>query len=475
MKRRLLLLSWLAVFAVTALTAQRRELHIVATNDMHAQIEQFPQLAAIVDSLRALYPSLLVFSAGDNRTGNPMSDKYEVPGYPMVALMNQVGFNASALGNHEFDVHSLPLTIRLSNFRYLCCNIFPDSTSGVRVRPYQVFDADGIRVGVIGAIQTSPLGIPSTHPENLTGLTFKPARDVIGEYQWLRDHCEVMLLLSHQGYEEDRATAEAFPWLDVILGGHTHIQLNGGERQNGVLITQCKNKLPRVAHVTLTLQGDSIIDKQSEYIDVTAFESRNALVEQMVRHFSDNPAFRRVLAQAETPFTMREELGCMVCDAYMATCQADIGVENSGGVRIDSHPAGDFTVLDVFEMSPFDNHAVVVTLTGHELLHMLLTYCHGRLWSFPFVGGMRCRVTADPSNPRRIKEAQLLTLDGQPLDMDRTYRVATNSYVPATSEVPEGSVQTLNAMTTDLIMLYLQQSQTLNYQGVRRLELADEE
>jgi 2',3'-cyclic-nucleotide 2'-phosphodiesterase (5'-nucleotidase family) len=470
MKRRLLLLSWLVAFAVASLMAQRRELHILAVNDMHAQIEQFPQFAAIVDSLRNLYTGLLVFSAGDNRTGNPRSDKYEVPGYPMVALMNQVGFNASALGNHEFDVHSLPKLIGLSNFRYLCCNIFPDSTSGVHVRPYQVFDADGIRVGVIGTIQLSPKGIPSTHPDNLTGLTFKPAQEVVGEYEWLRNQCEVMILLSHQGYDEDSIMAESFPWLDVILGGHTHLQLTGGEHQNGVLITQCKNKLPRVAHVTLTLNDDSIICKQSEYIDVTAFESKNELVEQMVQHFCDNPAFSRVLAQAETPFAIREELGCMVCDAYMTLCHADIAVENSGAVRLDSHPAGDITVLDILEMQPFDNHAVVLSLTGHELLHMILTYCNGRLGHFPFVGGMRCRVTADPENPGKIKDAQLFSLDWQPLDMNRTYRVATNSYVPSTSEVPEGSAHILNEMTTDIIMQYLMQRQTVDYQGVRRLE-----
>ncbi|MBQ9355892.1 MAG: bifunctional metallophosphatase/5'-nucleotidase [Prevotella sp.] len=471
MKRRLIMLSWIAIFVVASLTAQRRELHIVAVNDMHAQIQNFPQLAAIVDSLRTLYPSLLVFSAGDNRTGNPMSDKYEVPGYPMVALMNLVGFDASALGNHEFDVKSLPALIGMSNFRYLCCNIFPDSTSGVRVRPCQVFDADGIRVGVIGTIQLSPQGIPSTHPDNLEGLSFKPAREVVGEYEWLRGQCDVVILLSHQGYEEDRAMAREFPWIDVILGGHTHKQLTGGEQTNGILITQNKNKLPFAAHVTLTLDGDSIVSKESEYINVKAFESKNPVVELMVQQFSDNSAFRRVLAQAVTPFSMREELGCMVCDAYMAVCHADIAVENAGGVRIDTHPEGDFTVLDVLEMSPFDNHAVVLNLTGHELLHMLLTYCHGRLWSFPFVGGMRCRVTADPENPRKIRDAQLLTLDGEPLDMDRTYRVATNSYVPATSEVPEGSAQTLNIMTTDIIMQYLGQKQTVDYHGVRRLEL----
>ena len=101
MKRRIVTL--LAVLCTLTAFAEKKEVHILSANDMHAAIEAFPQLSAIADSLRALYPSLLVFSAGDNRTGNPLNDRYSIGGYPMVALMNQVGFDASTLGNHEFD------------------------------------------------------------------------------------------------------------------------------------------------------------------------------------------------------------------------------------------------------------------------------------------------------------------------------------------------------------------------------------
>ena len=91
----------LLVFLLLTATAhaEKREVHILSTNDMHAAIEAMPQLAAIADSLRTLYPNLLVFSAGDNRTGNPLCDQYEIPAYPIVALMNQIGFNGSALGS----------------------------------------------------------------------------------------------------------------------------------------------------------------------------------------------------------------------------------------------------------------------------------------------------------------------------------------------------------------------------------------
>ena len=103
----------LALLITSTVLGQKKEVHILAVNDMHAQLDVFPQLAALIDSLRAEDPSLLVFSAGDNRTGNPVNDKYRIPAYPMVALMNLTGFNGSALGNHEFDVHSLSRLIGL--------------------------------------------------------------------------------------------------------------------------------------------------------------------------------------------------------------------------------------------------------------------------------------------------------------------------------------------------------------------------
>ena len=86
-------MTWLVLMLAVITYAEKREIHILAANDMHAQIEVFPQLAALADSLRTIDPSLLIFSAGDNRTGNPINDKYILQGYPMVALMNQVGFN----------------------------------------------------------------------------------------------------------------------------------------------------------------------------------------------------------------------------------------------------------------------------------------------------------------------------------------------------------------------------------------------
>ena len=93
----------LMLIVLTASAQSRRELHILSINDPHAAIECMPRLGYVADSLRALYPDLLILSAGDNRSGDPINDMNEIPAYPMVALMNQIGFHATAVGNHEFD------------------------------------------------------------------------------------------------------------------------------------------------------------------------------------------------------------------------------------------------------------------------------------------------------------------------------------------------------------------------------------
>ena len=462
-------MTWLALMLAIIVNAEKREIHILAVNDMHAQIEVFPQLAALADSLRTIDPSLLIFSAGDNRTGNPINDKYILPAYPMVALMNQVGFNGSTLGNHEFDVHSLKRLIGLSNFRYICANAFPSDSSGIKLGPTQVFDVEGLKVGVIGCIQLSPAGIPSTHPDNLEGISFKPAEEIIPQYESLSKECDVTILLSHLGYPDDIKMAEKFPWLDLIIGGHTHTQLKGDEVKNGVLITQNRNKLHRVTYITLTVEDGKVVDKKAEYIDVRKFPKTVKVVEEMIRFYNDNPTLRRVLAVADTPFETREELGCLMCDAFMAETGSEIAIENPGGVRIDALPQGDITVRNVLEMDPFDNHAVILELTGDEIAHMMLTYCHNTLHSFPYVGGMQCVITLEKDFPEKIQSIRLLTLEGKKLNMKKKYKVVTNNYIPATSEIPEGSAHTLNLETSDIIMQYLEKKGQVSYQGVRRL------
>lgn len=464
----------LSLFVALTLSAQnRRELHILSINDPHAAIEQFPRLGYVADSLRAIYPDLLILSAGDNRSGDPINDMFDIPAYPMVALMNQIGFHATCVGNHEFDSNQdgLARLIDLGTFPTLCANMEPDPKWKMHVKPYQIFDCGGISVGVLGITALGSMGLPESHPARLTDIKFMEPLETIQKYQFLREKCDVVLLLSHLGYTSDVKFSAELPWVDIIVGGHSHTQIQGGEMHNGILITQNSKSVPFATHSTLVLAGGKVVEKKAEIIAVKGMPGENKTVAELVRYFSENPAFKRVLAVAETPFENREELGCMVCDAYLAETDADLSYQNAGGVRIENHPAGDFTMGDVMKMDPFQNDLVEVQVTGKELAEMLVSCYDNDKQRFPYVGGLKCEVIIDPAT-QKVKKLTLFDLNGKKLNLKKTYRVVSNSYTVAVSPTNRADQgHSVGITTPDIIKNYLEHKKKVSFQGSRCLEM----
>ena len=448
----------LLLFVTLTLSAQeRRELHVLSINDPHAAIEQFPRLGYVADSLRTLYPGLLILSGGDNRSGDPVNDMFEIPAYPIVALMNQVGFHATVVGNHEFDSNQdgLARLINLSAFSTLCANMEPDPKWKMHVKPYQIFDCGGISVGVLGITALGSMGLPESHPARLTDIKFMDPLETIQKYQFLREKCDVVLLLSHLGYPTDVKFSAELPWVDII--------------HNGILITQNSKSLPFATHSTLVLEGGKVVEKKAERIAIKGMPGENKTITELVRYFSENPAFKRVLAVAETPFDNKEELGCMVCDAYIAEVGADISYQNAGGVRIENHPAGDFTMGDVMKMDPFQNDLVEVHVTGKELAEMLITCYDNDKQRFPYVGGITCDVMIDPAT-QKVKKVTLYGKDGKKLNLKKTYRVVSNSYTVAVSPTNRADQgQSMGITTPDVIKNYLEHQGRISFQGHRCL------
>ena len=471
--KKILLASTLMLVALTLTAQERRELHILSINDPHAAIQQMPRLGYVADSLRALYPDLLILSAGDNRSGDPINDMFEIPAYPMVALMNQIGFHATAVGNHEFDSNQegLARLIGLGTFSTLCANMEPDPKWKMHVKPYQIFDCGGISVGVLGITALGSMGIPESHPARLTDIKFMEPLETIQKFQFLRDKCDVVLLLSHLGYTSDVQFSAELPWVDIIVGGHSHTQIQGGEMHNGILITQNSKSVPFATHSTLVLAGGKVVEKKAELIAVKGMPGENKTVAELVRYFSENPAFKRVLAVAETPFDNREELGCMVCDAYLAETGADLSYQNAGGVRIENHPAGDMTVGDVMKMDPFQNDLVEVHVTGKELAEMLVSCYDNDKQRFPYVGGMTCEVVIDPAT-QKVKKITLFDLNGKKLNLKKTYRVVSNSYTVAVSPTNRADQgQSVGITTPDIIKNYLEHQKKISFQGRKCLDI----
>ena len=472
--RRILFTCLLAIAMAGSATGQTRQIHIVSGNDMHAAIDNMPMLSAIVDSLRSLDNSLLVFSAGDNRTGNPVNDLHSIPTYPMTALMNFIGFDASTYGNHEFDngQKGLSKVMATSNFPYLCANVKAAPEQHIHPLPFKIYEIEGVTVGVLGVVQLGAHGYPDAHPDLLKGLQFTDPEQTIKNHLWLRDKVNVLILLSHLGFEDDVRMAEKFPCFDLIIGGHTHTQLKGGETHNGVLITQNTNKLKRVTYTTIDVKDGKVTGKRAENIEVEKYPVKNDVAQAMVDLFNNNPEFHRQLAVATTDFTTSEELGSMMCDAMISETGADFAIQNCGGVRYEKKAAGAITVDDVLRLDPFGNKCIEMTLSGKEFKDMLIS-CHDNSdGAFPYVGGVTCEVVYNKKDTTKIDDVRLFTPDGKKLNLKKQYKVVTNSYVAAICDSPRSDEgHSTGKVCSDMLMTYLEKLKTVDYKGVRRIKI----
>jgi 5'-nucleotidase len=459
-----------AFFIALAAPAQNREITILAVNDMHASIDLFPQFAALVDSMRTVYPNLLLFSAGDNRTGNPVNDMHPEPSFPMTSLMNKVGFNLSALGNHEFDgqLNSLRNVVNRTTFRHVCANMYVHDTLRLHIDPYRIFEVNGIRIAVLGLIQQGAGGIPDTHPDNVKNVKFRSPLEVANQYAWLRYVSDVFILLVHDEYDKSVQYANQYPLADVLISGHSHTRVEGTEIHNTVLVTQADSHLKYVTHITLQLTDGKITGKQACLLDVSAFSRSDSGVQAMLDDFKNNETLHRVLTQALTDFENYEELGCLMADAIRAETNSDIALQNPGGVRMETCPKGPLTVNTVYQLDPFGNETWSYNLTGQEVLRLIEAACIAENNQPPYVSGITCEMELD--RQQKIKKLNVKMADGTHLNPQHTYKVVMNSYLAAISKYEKAdSGHSLFRTTADLTIDYLSKQPAVDYKGMKRI------
>ena len=469
---RFLLLTLVAVSFLTACAPKEEKLYVVSINDMHANIDNFPQLAALIDSLRMVHPDLLLFGAGDNRSGNPINDRYTEPSKPMYELMNAVGFDLSTFGNHEWDAGVLALrdVLTWAQFPFVCANVtFDDTLQMPEVHPYAVFERNGLKFGVIGAIQVGENGLPDFHPKNASGSHFVLIEEELPQYLDELKDCNAIFLLSHCGYEADRETAEKYPQLAAIFGGHSHTRVAEKQLVNGVMVTQAESRVKYVTLSTFTFVDGKLIDKDMQLLPVKEFPKRDEKVKDMVDKYNDNDYFHTVVCNNLTPIDNKEALGCLMTDAIRYPLGAELAFQNPGGVRFDTLSARPVTIKDIFALDPFDNEIVRFTLTGEEVVRLIevcpridkgLIYCSG------------CSYTFTMNDETGEMENLKVTLEnGQPLNMTAKYDVLMNSYMSSVFDYEHEDEGTSTFRTSNELMLeYLGQHPEIDYSNVSRVK-----
>ena len=469
---RLTLVACAAMLFLAACEPEPKEqkVYIVTTNDMHANIDNFPKLAGLLDSLRTVHPDLLLMSAGDNRSGNPINDRYVEPSKPMYELMNAVGFDLSCFGNHEWDsdVTGLRNVLSWANFPFVSANTsFEDSLHMTNFHPYVIFERDGLRLAVIGAIQLGPNGLPDSHPKNLGGTHFCPIEDILPQYiEELKD-CNAIFLLSHCGYEADREIAEKFPELAAIFGGHTHTRVAEKQLVNGVMVTQAEAKVKYVTLSTFTFLDGKLINREMELLSVKDFPKKNEKVAEMVKQYNSDPYFSTVVTNNVSQVETYESLGCLMTDAVRAITGADIAFQNPGGVRFDTLSVRPVTIKDIFALDPFDNEIIEFTLTGEEIIRLMKScyvtdggpiYCSG------------CSYTYKEDEGGEMTDIQVTLDNRKPLNMKNKYKVVMNSYMSSVFDYEhEDEGQSTFRTSNEMMLEYLSQHPEIDYGNISRV------
>jgi 2',3'-cyclic-nucleotide 2'-phosphodiesterase (5'-nucleotidase family) len=446
-------------------------LHIVIfhINDVHGKIDNFAKVAAILNAERKSGAEVFFFSAGDNFTGNPVVDLYDPPGEPMRELLDRLGLDVLSLGNHEFDYGMEPVRKLAARFRTVSANMEARPGTLPGLKPWVILETKGgIKMLVFGLIQIEfENGLPSTHPDKVKDLRFSDPLAKAIELRKLRAAGQVLIGLTHIGYDQDLLLAKQMPEIDVIIGGHSHTRVDPAETVNGVLVAQTGGDNMFLGRVDLLIRNGRVVEKKGRLIDLSKMRDEDETLKALIAKFHQNPAFARVLATAPLEISGKNALGSLMTDAIRQTQGLDIAFQNHGGIRLNRLPSS-ITLKDAYTLDPFGNQIVQIAMTPTEIRGLIASSFEKRNEIDLQVSGITYVVLTD--NAKKIKEIKLRNPDGSPLTEGRTYQVGLSSYIVSSygfeHKDPGRSLQTT---TADALIRYLQSGVDLGiYRDVRR-------
>ncbi|MCF7808713.1 MAG: bifunctional metallophosphatase/5'-nucleotidase [Candidatus Marinimicrobia bacterium] len=400
------------------------QLTVLYTNDEHGWIEE----TASADGAAKLMgvwqekegydpddPSYLILSGGDNWTGPAISTWFQ--GESTLEVMNAMHYDATAIGNHEFDftIDGLKQLIDLADFPYLSANIRLKGTDSIPdfVKPYVILDIEGVNVGIIGLTTLS--ASYSTFPTYVEDLDFIDYADALQDYvpELWEAGADLILCVAHICYGEAVGLVDVAQDLGVSMigGGHCN-ELEAEVFNESVAVVEGGWRMASYARVDLYYDAEQA---EVTVIEVQTSANSGGSPDQNVTDIvsiwqqATQAALGEVVGYASADIAQwSTELRNLVTDSWLvAFPTADIAVTNAGGIR-QAIAAGDITKGDIVGVLPFNNNILELKLTGAEVID-----CIG---SNLILAGM--------TTVNGYKHA-----DGTPLEMDSVYSVLTTDYL----------------------------------------------
>lgn len=388
----------------------------------------------------------LLLNGGDDFQGSPISSITR--GNSQIELLNLYGLDAYVIGNHEFDYgqHSLDSALKKATFEYLSANVFDETKNSTFAKPYLIKKINGIKCGIIGLTALDLMTL--TVPKNVSSLRMLNTDSVItaGIGYLKKNKCDVIILLTHIGTENDRKIAGKFyKDIDIIIGGHSHTPLFKPEIVDGVIITQAGSYSRWLGKVDMKvdIKKDTIISFDARLIETkmdSSIYDRKAQekVEGMVAAIQGD--LMKEIGTLETDwkrgFSEESNLGQWEADAIKNKSKTDVTLINSGGLRKDL-PKGIITINDIWEINPFGNTIVTFNISGKGLKEIFKNNIKNfvnevdELGSSDMIIVSGVKVKYDSKKVLAKEDDFILELkvNGEEIDENKMYTVSTNNYV----------------------------------------------
>ncbi|MGE5707097.1 MAG: bifunctional metallophosphatase/5'-nucleotidase, partial [Bacteroidota bacterium] len=385
-RRGILALASTLFFSLPA-WAVPTHLVILHTNDTHNHLLPFDtkrakdlggiaRRATLIEQIRAKEKAL-VFDAGDVFQGTPTYTFFK--GEADYRILDAIGYDATTIGNHEFDDGYGNVAKQWQGKRFpiinsnLCQNDKPLFTES------KVFAVNGVKVGVFGLLGTDAVGTISA--KFMKGIQFRsPAETARRMVAKLKKEADVVVLLSHSGYQEDQQLAKEVPGIDVIVGGHSHTYLPEPTFVKNALgttaIVQTGQWGENLGRLDLEVENQKVLSVKGKLLPVDASIAPDPKIAQLVDGYESQIKAKMSEVIGQTPTALQSsrsgpsELGNWISDLTRTLTGADLAILNTGGIRAPL-PAGDITVGHIFSSFPFDNQLVTIDVPGTLLQEIL--------------------------------------------------------------------------------------------------------
>jgi len=420
---------------------------ILVTSDIHGHVVPYypgaseyaiggiARMAQFVKDTRLRRPGTLLVDLGDAPYNTNVANLFE--GLPVIESMNHMGYDAMVLGNHDFD---FPFTVlernaRLAEFPFLSANTYHNGQYPEFLLPWVIKEVDGVRVAFVGLTDHSSAWY--THPRNVAGITFENHFDAAQRVlEALQGQADIYIALAHL-HGDNRRLGEVVPGYDFVFGGGTDIVAFPEKFGDAWLIYPGKHA-EVVNLLNINVWNKEVLGFNFAHVFMSENLPEDAFVRHLVDYYvaqldermADVVGYTEVDLDGERGTVRLKEsnLANLIADSLRYVTGADIAIQNGGGVRA-SISQGAITINDIYTALPFDNVVVMVEMTGKTLWDTLE---HGVSWypsaagGFLQVSGLEYVFDASREVGNRI---QSVTINGKPIDLEKTYRVAANDFL----------------------------------------------